>query len=99
MSQHDEQFNRAVQNVGWRRTVHIGDRTIQIACLIRTGDWRPLKAPWWGGKEVCVIGAGIDGNFFLRHCDGSLRHWDHRLQKDTILAKSVSEFAALITDE
>jgi hypothetical protein len=99
MSQHDEQFDRAVDNVGWRRTVHIGHRTIQIACLIRTGDWRPLKAPWWRGKEVTVVGADIDGNFFLRHCDGSIRHWDHRLQKDEIVAKSAGEFAALITDE
>jgi hypothetical protein len=99
MSQHDEQFNRAVDNVGWCRTLHIGERRIDIACLIRTGDWRPLKAPWWRGKEVSVVGADTDGNFFLRHCDGSIGYWDHRLQKDIILAKSVREFAGLITKE
>jgi hypothetical protein len=99
MSQHDEQFDRAVDNVGWRRTVRIDDRTIQIACLIRVADWKPLAAPWWRGKEACVVGADIDGNFFLRHCDGSVRLWDHRLQKDMIVAKSAPEFAALITDE
>jgi hypothetical protein len=99
MSPHDEQFNRAVDQIGWCRTLHIGDRRIEFTCLIRTGDWRPLKAPWWRGKEVCVIGADLDGNFFLRHCDGSIRHWDHRLQKDIIVAKSASEFAGLIADE
>lgn len=99
MSQHDDQFNRAVENVGWRRTIHIGQRITQIACLVRAADWKPLKAPWWRGKEVCVVGADIDGNFFLQHCDGSIRRWDHRLQKDEIVAKSAREFAALITDE
>jgi hypothetical protein len=97
MSQHDGTFSRAVDDVGWRRTLQIGDRTVEIACLIRTADWRPLKAPWWRGKEVCVVGADIDGNFFLRHCDGSIRYWDHRLQKDVIVAKSQQDFARLIT--
>src|ERR1051326_359235 len=84
MPQHDDEFDRAVDNVAWCRTVHIGERRVDIACLIRTGDWRPLKAPWWRGKEVSVIGADIDGNFFLRHCDGSIRYWDHRLQTDVM---------------
>lgn len=99
VAQHDEQFDRAVDNVGWRRKLRIGERRIEIACLIRAADWRPLEAPWWRGKAVCVVGADIDGNFFLRHCDGSIRYWDHRLQKDVIVAKSGREFAGLITDE
>src|SRR5512146_1385829 len=99
MSQHDEKFNRAVDRVGWCNTFRIEDRRIEIACLIRTGDWRSLKAPWWRGKDVCVVGADIDGNFFLRHCDGSIRYWDHRLQQYVIVAKSAGEFAGLITDE
>jgi hypothetical protein len=95
----DEQFDRAVDRVGLCRTLHIGDRRYEIACLVRTADWRPLRAPWWRGKDVCVIGADLDGNFFLRHCDGSIRHWDHRLQKDAIIAKSAREFANLIKNE
>jgi len=31
MSQHDEQFNRAVDHVGWRRTITIGDRSVEIS--------------------------------------------------------------------
>lgn len=67
-----------------------------IACLIRTADWRPLTAPWWQGKEACIIGADLDGNFFLRHCDGSVRYWDHRLQADTVVAPSVRVFVSRI---
>src|SRR5512133_1953961 len=99
MSPQDEKFERAVDQVGWRRTVQIGERRIQITCLVRMADWYPLNAPWWRGKEVYVIGADTDGNFFLRHCDGSIRYWDHRLQRDETVAKSVREFADLITDE
>jgi hypothetical protein len=72
---------------------------MEIAGLIRAADWRPLKANWWRGKEVCVVGADTSGNFFLRHCDGSIRYWDHHQQKDIIAAKSALEFASLITDE
>jgi hypothetical protein len=99
MPRGDAQLNRAVDNIGWRRTLQLRERKIEIACLIRPADWRPLEAPWWRGKEVCIIGADIDGNFLLRHCDGSIRHWDHRLQTDALVAKSVLEFARLITNE
>jgi hypothetical protein len=73
-----------------------GERAMTIACLIRTADWRPLDAPWWRGKGVCIIGADLDGNFFLRHCDGSVRYWDHQVQADTVIAPSVREFVAKI---
>ncbi len=69
------------------------DVQIRIACLARPEDWRPLCADWWAGKEVCVIGADIEGNFFLRHCDGSVRLWKHRDKKDILLAKSLDVFA------
>ncbi|HSH17141.1 MAG TPA: hypothetical protein VLD18_13955, partial [Verrucomicrobiae bacterium] len=74
---------RAREQLFLKRTVRHGDRTILVAFLIREADWRPLEAPWWRSKEVCIIGADLSGNFFLRHCDGSVRHWDHRLQADT----------------
>jgi len=97
--QQDQQFESAVDHVGWRKTVYLGDRKVEIACLVRMADWTPLKAPWWRGKEVCVVGADIDGNFFLRHCDGSIRYWDHDLQKDVVVARSPREFASMIRDE
>jgi len=75
-----------------RHTFRHGDRMITIACLIRNADWRTLEADWWRGKEVCIIGADLDGNFFLRHCDGTVRYWDHRRQADVVVARSVKDF-------
>ncbi len=69
-----------------------------IACLVREEDWKPLKADWWKGKEVYLIGADLNGNFFLRHCDGSVRYWDHKLQADLVIAQSVRNFAAGIVE-
>lgn len=64
----------------------------QVACLIRKEDWRPLQAPWWRGKEAYLIGSDTDGNFILRHCDGSVRRWQHSTQQDEVLAPSVQAF-------
>jgi hypothetical protein len=75
-----------------RRTFQFGERTLVVAFLIRTADWRPLEAPWWRKKEAYIIGADLDGNFFLRHCDGSVRYWDHKTQSDEILTASVKDF-------
>jgi hypothetical protein len=89
-------MEKAIANLGWRNRVRCGERVVQIACLVRENDWRPLKVDWWRGKEVCVIGADVDGNFFLRHCDGSVKLWDHSIQSDSIVAKSVREFISRI---
>lgn len=89
-------IDRAIRHFP-QRTFRHGERTFVVACLVRTADWRPLEAPWWRGKSVCIIGADLDGNFFLRHSDGSVRHWDHRLQSDTVVAASVREFVAALT--
>jgi hypothetical protein len=82
----------ARNHLHYRHTIRIGDRDVQVACLIRKCDWRPLEASWWSGKEVCIIGADTDGNFFLRHCDGGVRYWDHKSQKDSVISISVKEF-------
>jgi hypothetical protein len=74
------------------RIRHI-DRDLIVAFLIRTDDMRPLEAPWWSGKEVSILGADLDGNFFLRHCSGAVLLWDHRKQKEEEIARSVKEFA------
>ena len=91
-------MERAMKNIGWRRRIQLGDRCVVIACLLREDDWRPLEADWWHGKEVCVIGADLNGNFFLRHCDGTVRLWDHKAQADTVIAASVREFASQIVE-
>jgi hypothetical protein len=47
---------------------------------------------------VCVIGADLEGNFFLRHCDGTVRLWNHKAQADTVIAPSVRDFASRIIE-
>jgi len=91
-------MEKAIRDIGRRNTIRCGDRVLQIACLIRQNDWRSLKADWWRGKEACVIGADLDGNFFLRHCDGSVRLWDHNSRSDSIVAPSVREFVSRIEE-
>lgn len=91
-------MDRAIRQLGNCRSYRNAEREFQIACLIRSADWRPLKASWWRGKEACVIGADLDGNFFLRHCDGTVRYWDHRAKTDTVLSPSVRDFVASITE-
>jgi hypothetical protein len=91
-------IDRAMKDLWRRRTLRLGGRRMTIACLLRPADWRPLKADWWRGKEVSIIGADMEGNFFLRHCDGSIRHWDHRAQSDTVVARSVHDFVAAIAE-
>ena len=91
-------MERAIKNIGCRRRIQTDDGVVLIACLLRHDDWRPLKADWWRGKEVCVIGADLDGNFFLRHCDGTVRLWDHKAQADKVIAPSVRDFASRITE-
>lgn len=92
----DEALERARKWLFAKRSFRHGDRTLVVACLIRGEDIRPLDAPWWRGKEAYLLGADLNGNFFLRHCDGSVRYWDHSLQKDEIIAKSVREFVSAL---
>jgi hypothetical protein len=98
MSEQVDPFERAIQQLWHNRTFRHGDRTIEIAVLIREVDWRPLKASWWRGKEACIIGADLAGNFLLRHCDGTVRYWDHQSSTDSVIAPSVKAFATGITE-
>jgi len=98
MNSESDPLEEAVRDLGWRNKVRCAEDVLQIACLVRQSDWRPLRAKWWRGKEVCVIGADLNGNFFLRHCDGSVRLWDHSSQSDRIVARSVREFVSRIEE-
>ena len=69
-----------------------GESSFQVLFLLPESLWRPLKAGWWKGKEVYVIGADPDGNYFLRHCDGTVRYWHHGKKADEVLAPSVRSF-------
>src|SRR5262245_60239394 len=71
-----------------------GDRTIRFVFLLPESLWRPLRASWWRGKEVSIIGGDEGGNYVLRHGDGSVTLWDHARNVDEILAPSVRDFLA-----
>lgn len=89
----DHEAIERVRSDGRRKTFPISpDRELKIAFLIRGDDWLPLRAPWWHGKDVSIIGADLNGNFILRHCDGSVRLWDHSKQTDKVIASGVVEF-------
>ena len=90
----DEALEKAREALWMNRNFRFGDDTLVVACLIRAEDMRPLDAPWWRGKEVCLLGVDLSGNFFLRHCDGSVRYWDHTKQDDVIVARSVRDFCS-----
>ena len=94
MENPSDPIDNAISRLLERRTFPFGDRNLVVACLIRTDDWRPLKAPWWSKKEACIIGADLSGNFFLRHCDGSVRYWDHKAQADTISRRAYENSSA-----
>jgi hypothetical protein len=92
MEKPSDPMDKAISQLWHRRSFPFGDQNLVVACLIRERDWRPLKAPWWSKKEAYIIGVDLIGNFFLRHCDGTVRYWDHKEQADTIIARSVLEF-------
>lgn len=94
MSDPLDPIDRAIGQLSLRRRVRVGAREVEVALLVRTRDWRPVRAAWWRGKEASVIGADLRGNFFLRHCDGSVRYSDHALGTDMIIAPSVREFVS-----
>jgi hypothetical protein len=70
----------------------VGAREIRLMFLLPETLWRPLSARWWTGKEVSIIGGDEDGNYVLRHSDGTVRLWDHARAADEILAPSVRSF-------
>jgi hypothetical protein len=98
MNSQSDLMEKAIRNLGWRNKVRCGERVVQIAYLVRENGWRPLKAEWWRGKEVYVIGVAQNGDFILRHCDGSVRLWEHNSKSDSIIAPSVREFVLRIEE-
>jgi hypothetical protein len=98
MNEQSDPIDRAFRDLHMRSRFPRGDTRVVIACLIRTRDWRPLKAPWWRGKEVCIIGADLQGNFLLRHCDGTVRYWDHQKQSDEVLSPSIRDFVSTLVE-
>ena len=80
-------------------TFRHGDRRVRVLFLLPETLWRPLAASWWRGKEAYIIGGDERGNYILRHCDGSVRFWDHARGTDEVLASSVREFLNGLTPD
>jgi hypothetical protein len=78
-------------------TFRRGEHTARLLFLLPSALWRPLRARWWRGKEVSIIGGDENGNYVLRHGDGSVTLWDHARQTDEVLAPSVKAFLASLT--
>lgn len=93
----DVHLEKAAKMIGMRPIFEFEGREIHVVCII---PWSPpLIAEWWRGKEATIIGADVNGNFFLRHCDGSVRYWDHSKRSDVVVAKSVKEFASGLRED
>ena len=82
-------IDKAISRLGVRNTFPFGDRNLVVACSIRsaTGDRSRLSS---GAKRAYIIGADLNGDFLLRHCDGSVRYWHHNTQarRDTRAERS-----------
>jgi len=89
-------LDEAIKNLGFKNIFRVEERQFILACLIREEDRRPLKAEWWKGKEVSIIAVDVNGNFFLRHCDGSVRYWNHQIKTDELVSPSVKSFISNI---
>ncbi|MCY0913732.1 hypothetical protein [Massilia antarctica] len=94
-----DSFEKIRTTFFWRRCITLPDgRNVAVAILLREDDWRALDAPWWRGKQASIIGADVDGNFFLRHCDGSVLYRDHNAGTVAPVAPGIREFAKLIVE-
>ena len=90
-------LRKAIEWLPFKPIFPFGDREIHVVLILDRSP--PLEAPWWRGKQVHILGADVDGNFFLNHCDGSIRYWEHAKQTDTIVAKSEKEFLAALRED
>jgi len=93
----DPVLEKAASQIGVKPIFDLGSREIHVVGVF---SWSPpLIAKWWRGKSVTIIGVDVDGNFFLRHSDGSVRYWEHAKQSDTVVAKSVKEFVSGLRED
>ena len=93
----DPVLEKAASNIGIRPIFEFEGREIHVACIVAWSP--PLIAEWWRGKAASIIGADINGKFVIRHCDGTVLFWEHSKHSDTVVAKSVKEFAARLRED
>jgi hypothetical protein len=93
----DPVLDKAASRIGVNPIFDFDGKEIHVVGLF---SWSPpLVAKWWRGKQVTIIGVDVDGNFFLSHCDGSVRYWEHSKGSDVVVAKSVKEFASKLRED
>ena len=83
---------RAVSEIGIRNCVRLPGRTLQLACLIREADMRPLPSGLIPGKQASLLGVDCEGNFILRGADGSVILRDRATASEEPIASSVRRF-------
>ena len=93
----DEALEKAKSEL-WLKPITEFNRTKYQVVSITTKS-PPLDAYWWKGKQVHLIGVDVDGKFFLRHCDGSVRYWNHATKTDIKAFNSVIEFAVSLQED
>jgi len=90
------QLEKAIHNLGLKRTIHFNNQVFKLVCLIREEDKRPFQATWWKKKEVTLIAVDERGHFFLRHANGSVFSLDPVTKKEESIVKSEKEFINMI---
>ena len=93
----DPVLEAAAARIGVKPIFEHDGREIHVVGIF--GWSPPLIAKWWRGKQVTLVGVDVDGNFFLRHSDGSVRYWQHSENADITVAKSVREFCAGLRED
>lgn len=93
----DSTLEKAAARIGVKPIFDLDGREIHVVGLF--GWSPPLIAKWWRGKQVTLIGVDVDGNFFLRHSDGSVRYWEHSKKAETVAAKSIREFCSRLRED
>jgi hypothetical protein len=93
----DPALEKAALRIGIKPIFDLDGREIHIVGVL---SWSPpLIAKWWRGKEVSIVAVDVDGNFFLRHSDGSVRYWEHSKNSESVAARSVKEFASKLRED
>jgi hypothetical protein len=93
----DPVLEKAASRIGIRPIFDLDGREIHVVGVM---SWSPpLIARWWRGKHVTIVAVDVDGNFFLRHSDGSVRYWEHSKKSESVAAKSVKEFVSKLRED
>jgi hypothetical protein len=92
MESEEEIVKKAVDRLWPYRAFSFGDSEVILAFLLPVPMWRDVRDFWWKGKFASLIGGDWNGNFFLRHSDGTVSYWLQTDRRDTVAAGSVREF-------